>query len=277
MTSKKPPAPLPAGGGIVNVIFRGLFIYVQRRDKKGKPFYVEVVMPNVGEEHVYKAGGFLQQTTLGPSLYPYGITNIEGGKAEFDKDRNVILKGMPLAENLTPAQIYARFVLPQPLAIYSLCTTSPIVAAVDPLGLFGGRRMSSVQLLQYRSSDLSQVRLFPHRSHAISHQTQHGNFLNIHICNDEDFEQADGHTGFAIDRMFDLIPSLRNKVRLAYWEFPREDYLNLPSLGLMPEEILNSRDLHLQTLGKYARGLRQGEFTVAPPQGCVGNVIDMEN
>jgi hypothetical protein len=277
MSKKKPALPVPSAGGIVNVIFRGLFIYCQRRDKLGKPSYLEIVMPNVGEEHIYKAGGFLQQTTLGPSLYPYGITNIEGGKAEFNKERNVILKRMPLAKDLTSAQIYARFVLPQPFEILSLSTTSPIVAAVDPLHLFDGRRMSSIQVLRYRSSDLSQVRLYPHRAQAVPHQTDAGNFLNIHISNDEDFEQADGHTGFAIDRMFDLVPCLHCKVRLAYWEFPPEDYKDLPKLGIIPEEVLNSRDLHVRTLSVYARGLRAGNFTVNPPQGCVGAMLDFES
>lgn len=264
----------PAGpGGIVNIIFRGLFIYVQRR----KPSYLEIIVPNVGKEHNYKAGGFLQQTTLAPSLYPYGVTNIQGGRAEFNKDRNIILKNMPLARNLTLEQVYARVVLPQPFEIQSLGTTSPIVAAVDPLDLFNGRRMSSVQVLRYRSSDLSQVRLFPHRGQCMPHDSAAGNTLNIHVCNDEDFEQPESHTGFAIDRMFDLIPALKNKVRLAYWEFPAEDHSGLPKLGLLPEEVLNSRDLHQQTLGRYATGLRRGDFTVAPPQGCVGNVLELDS
>jgi hypothetical protein len=260
--------------GIVNVIFRGLFIYVQKRNKLRRPSYVEIVMPNVGEEHVYKAGGFLQQSTLGPSLYPYGITNIDGGKAEFDGKKNIILKDMPLAQNLTPAQIYAKFVLPQPIEILSLGVTSPLVAAVDPLDLFEGRRMSSVQVLRYKSDDLSRVRLYPHRGVAKPHQNEHGNFLNIHISNDEDFDQSEGHTGYAIDRMFDLIPCLNCKVRLAYWEFPAEDYSGLPRYGLIPEEVLNSRDLHQRTLSAYASGLRQGAFTVSPPQGCVGAMLD---
>ena len=274
MSKKKPAANVAAPGGNVNVIFRGLFIFIQHRDKLTKTNYLEIVMPNVGEEHVYKAGGFLQQTTLGPSIYPYGITHIQGGKAEFNPERNVILKDAPLAPNLTPAQVYAKFVLPQPVEIHSLCTTSPVVTAVDPLNLFEGRRLSSVQVLRYRSRDLANVRLFPHRSSVASHQTSYGNCVNIHISNDEDFDQCDGHTGYAVDRMFDLLPRLHDKVRLAYWEFPHQEYLNLDSLGILPDEILNSRDLHEKTLGSYARSLRGGKFTVNPPQGCIGLVSD---
>ena len=54
------PLSGPKVEGIVNVIFRGMFLFFQRKQM------IDVLIPNIGSEHVYRAGLFLGETSMAP-------------------------------------------------------------------------------------------------------------------------------------------------------------------------------------------------------------------
>jgi hypothetical protein len=107
---------LPGSQGKLNVILHGLLSFDQETKEKEE---IAVYIPNMGSEHLYKAGNWLAETTLakGADLKLVGVS--KGSTAnKLDKDRNMILGDVPVIKN---PDTYATLRLPYPsLPIQSL-------------------------------------------------------------------------------------------------------------------------------------------------------------
>jgi hypothetical protein len=166
---------------------------------------MDIVMPDMGPTHVYRAGKFLAETTVQPFAGAHQLTGVEGGSAHFDPAKNLLMKGIPLA---THAKIYARFRFPLPVAVHSFRPIDLTDAIVDPLNHFSGPVTSMVQILTYTYQDFRTVRLGGETLDIPPLIGQDGTlYMNLHLFAEEDEVRPLVHTldGFhALVRMFEF-------------------------------------------------------------------------
>src|SRR6266567_4396166 len=122
--------PVPALN--VNVIFHGLFLFVEQNG------FLDVLIPNMGKEHVCRAGTFLAEETLIPLplATPYFLDGVTAGAKEFDDDKNIVFEDQDFDRTASLDLVYARIVLPKPAEIVSLRPTRDALQAdFDPDGV----------------------------------------------------------------------------------------------------------------------------------------------
>lgn len=107
-------------GKILNVIFHGLFVFVQRRFAEGgrQRRGITALMPNVGPYHAYLAGNWLSEISMAPGKYK--LRGVEEGSGEFNRRHHQLLRGSSLRPSLSQHELFARIKLPQPEFIWSL-------------------------------------------------------------------------------------------------------------------------------------------------------------
>jgi hypothetical protein len=190
----------------VNVIFHGLYLFVQQRQ------HIDVLIPNMGDGHVYRAGAFLAEESLEarPLHRPYALTGVSGGDATFDNTKNVVFQNQDFDHDAGPDKVYARIVLPYPAEIRSLRPpVDPIVPVFDPGELFTVYKPADIQVLRYFAADLTKVALFPHTGKLGANPAN--TFVNLHIIAEEDHEIDDqARDGF--DAILALLPGITTSV-----------------------------------------------------------------
>jgi hypothetical protein len=205
----------------VNVIFHGLFLFIERKAS------VDVVIPNMGQDHIYQAGNFLVEETLAarPLRSPYFLSGVVGGNARLDDQQNIVFQKHTCDALAPPEDVYARIVLPIPMEILSLRPTEQAYQAdVDPQGLMNNRTTCGVQVLRYFAPDLAQVRLDGHTAKLGAHPPTGPKFVNLHIISEE---------GFHAIETFDTRERIQFLLQAGLdW---REDTPNLPGTALVVE------------------------------------------
>jgi hypothetical protein len=209
-STKAKTTPIP---GEVNVILRGLFLLSQ--SKAG----IEVLIPNMGPEHVYRTGGFLNETSLAPMPYakPYQLFGVERHPVDpaiFPRDVNIVLRGYPTDEFATPEDLHARILLPPPHAITSL---RPMVdgfeAEQDAFDLVDGNKTCGVQVLHYRSPDIQKVYLSGHPN-LVPFPEGAPKYANLHVVSEPEAAFSQHHVQQGFDRLINLMPSLRGAIKI---------------------------------------------------------------
>jgi hypothetical protein len=130
----------------VNVFVHGLALCVP-----GKSI-VDVLIPNMGSDHTYKAGSFLGEYLLKPRplTLPYFLTGVEPGSATFDRQQNCCLYADRFDVHASAEDLWARITFPQPPEILSLRHyQAPLEMDIDPRNIFAGQRPATVQVLRY--------------------------------------------------------------------------------------------------------------------------------
>src|SRR6266576_2633998 len=97
--------------GTLNVIFHGLFGLMENKDS------IDMLIPNLGTEHVYRAGNWLGELELSPGLY--ALEGVTPGNAAFNRKHNIIVDGLRLSREPN-RQPYATLRFPRPQRIASL-------------------------------------------------------------------------------------------------------------------------------------------------------------
>ena len=188
----------------VNVFFHGLFLFVQQKG------FLDVLIPNMGIEHVYRAGTFLAEETLLPKpiAAPYHISGITGGSASFDTTKNIVFTGQDFDHFASEDDVYARILLPIPIEIVSLRQTrDALVADFDPGGIVDKKKPCGVQLLRYKAANLDAVRLVPHAA-GLGKNSDNA-FLNLHIiCEEDSLSQDPNHARNGFESIVALMPGL---------------------------------------------------------------------
>jgi hypothetical protein len=198
--------------GIVNLIFRGMFLFFQRKQM------IEILIPNMGSEHVYRAGLFLGETGLPPLPMeePYVLRGVKLEGAGF---ATIPFSGFPYRGNITQADVWARVVVPRPFAVHSLRPTAFGVSAEDPWGLVDKKNFDIMHVLRYHADDLRAVHLARHSLPNVDDpgiQVIDGkSYKNIHIVSEPEMQDAGMHhpiRGF--EKLMNLFEGLQGTIAL---------------------------------------------------------------
>lgn len=253
----------------LNVIFHGLCVFV------GKKTGIDVLLPDLGPEHVFRAGVWLGETNIQPgaALTLEGVTPgtgwLKGDKGIFLRDLNM----MVLPENSdrfprSSAAPYATLSFPRPANIYSL---RPVVLTpgVDLVGSAlssihtradGTIWQSTIQVLQYDVPDESQLTLTNHRwIPAFANGV-----TNLHVFAEPETPQPIGHSISEFGEgstMFQGLDLRRARASIVPdFGSPLFGPKDVPP-GVIPEELedLVSRTKRMALLGRYkASGVDPG-------------------
>lgn len=264
--------------GEVNVILRGLFLVVLRKN------HVEVLLPNLGFEHVNRAGQFFGEVLLKPRPLqsPYALTGVKDGYGSF-QNNNVVLKGCDYDPASSPNLVYARIVLPRPKEILAFRPPKdPVEASFDPLGLYHGKKPMSVQVLRYETDDLTKVALVHHAVPSVEIHMMGGKpFCNFHVISEPDHEPLPAHGVNGFERTISLMPSLRGLILLKEQPTNRleDETGDHKAKGFANVELNTIPELHrtLLAVGKILRDGTQlaGALVGSPPVECAPVLTDM--
>jgi hypothetical protein len=193
---------LPGSPGKLNVILHGLFDFDQEKDKEE----IAVYIPNVGPEHLYKAGTWLAETTLteGADLKLEGVVTGSTDN-KLDKDRNIILGDVPVRANRD--NTYATLRLPFPSwPIHSL---QRLTIPADGLGgntapkLLDGRpavQTATVQVLTYPFDSDANLTLGDHPWEPVLED----GYVNLHVFSEPERNLMEYHLRHAFQASMGL-------------------------------------------------------------------------
>ncbi|HLK66711.1 MAG TPA: hypothetical protein VKU19_24920 [Bryobacteraceae bacterium] len=276
----RPGCPVP---GWVNVIFRGLFLFVERRPPQlGSVGYIEVVIPDLGSEHVYRAGNFLAEETLQRRGMPdpYFLSGVKDGNETFDDKANIVLDGFDY-DPQAPG-VYARLVVPKPSEIISLRPTGSFQTLFDGTSKIHGHTTNSVHVLRYAADDLCKVSLGGHPA-PLTPFCYHGqHFANLHVISEPDHSLNAPHTVHGFHALIGLIPKLRTSVELVpgFQTTVKPCTEIYPDKGFAGIETSTLAELHhcLTETGKRWRWSQAGEhcnpISASPPFSCAPLIMD---
>jgi hypothetical protein len=277
---RKSPNPKPGREGTVNVILRGLFLISQRQSA------IDVLIPNMGDQHVYRAGNFLCEEDLAPQPLskPYLLLGVQperkNAKPFKEAPANIVFQGYRVDQAAGPEAVFARIVLPRPMDIRSRRPMKrPFAAKYDPLGLVHGRTTCLVHILQYRALDIDEVALSGYEP--LCPFTYKGKrYVNLHLVSEPDRPLGEEHGRHGFHHTLDLMPGLRGAVKLCEPHPPvgLGDPHGWPEKGVSALETCTVREIyrHLRHAGE---NWRNGEpylpeqsdppMIDEPPLGCL--------
>jgi hypothetical protein len=239
----------------LNIIFHGLCVFV------GKRGGFQVLLPDLGPEHAFRAGVWLAETNIKPGveLSLEGVIPGNGwlpGTAILERRKNLMV--LPEKSDKFPrssAKPYATMVLPRPKAIHSLC---PVVLtpgddivgnSQDSLYVRDDKTIwqSTIQIFNYDVSDETLLALTNHRWIPAFVK----GVTNLHIFAEPETPQPVSHSitefgeGSALFQGLDLRRSRASIV-------PQFSFDDLPP-GVRKEELedLVPRTKRMGFLGRY--------------------------
>jgi hypothetical protein len=186
--------------GKLNVILHGLFAFDQEEDG------IVAYIPNLGSEHVYKAGKWLVETNLEEhaKLSLEGVTPNGSKENRILKDNNFVLGDVPVSASATDCHcIYATIKLPYP--------PSPIASLrrqIIPADAVGGDdkkkvvvtqelKSATVQVLTYDFTSDAELRLGDHPWEPVLQPVLQGvnsvNYVNLHVFSEPERNSSDEH------------------------------------------------------------------------------------
>jgi hypothetical protein len=170
-----------SGAPVLNVVLHGAYAFVRRKDS------IEALIPSL-KHHVFRAGNWLGETELRNRGVVYELQGVKPGAAEFDPDRNLIVKSNDRPQDPS-ARITLRFPLPK--QIYSLRIADvPRGSFQHPDALRRDQPVEHVATLQVFVYDFEdENQLFLKAKNGEGHYWEPaftGDSINLHIFSSED-------------------------------------------------------------------------------------------
>ena len=188
----------------MNVILHGLFTYLDRDTG------LEILIPDMGTSHVYRAGEFLGETTL--PQYPLRLQNVRGGSRHFDPRVNLVTNGV---QPVRQPRIFSSLQFPTPVEIFSLRPLDLSDVLQDPAQALSSKTVSIVQVLTYRFDDFDRIKLGNDPIEVDPLQAPDGSFfVNLHVWAEEDAEQGVAHAVKGFDAVMGLLDFKQQRPRL---------------------------------------------------------------
>ena len=119
-TATSPPstakhAGLPGSAGTLNVILHGLLTIAKASEE------ITVYVPNMGSDHVYRAGNWLTETTMDQGEFTLrGVTKNKPSEHPFSLEHNLVLQNTHIADANCCNRVYATLHFPYPESTVSL-------------------------------------------------------------------------------------------------------------------------------------------------------------
>jgi hypothetical protein len=189
---KSAPAKLPGSPGKLNVILHGLLAFDQETIEKEE---IAVYIPNMGSEHLYKAGNWLAETTLAKG--DFKLEGVLNGSTDnkLDKDRNIILGNVSVKKN-PERPPYATLRLPYPsLPIQSLRRLTIRADGLDgktKATVLRGRdavQTATVQVLTYPFESDASLSLGDHPWEPVLED----GYVNLHVFSEPERNPTEKH------------------------------------------------------------------------------------
>lgn len=249
---------LPGNPGKLNVILHGLFTFFQTSDG------ITAFIPNMGSEHVYRAGNWLAETALAQQA-DYTLVGVDpGGLATFNPQSNIILKDATLSDVNCCDRVYATLHFPVPDAIYSVGQLTiggdkiggDSAVKIDGLPANPAQRSgttlhsSSVQIFTYNFSSDAELRLGQHPWEPVFED----GFVNLHIFSEPERTPDQDHVRHAFQMSTGLFTGIDLSMR-----GPMNPEGQTPVLpgGVDPLE-LQGLIRRQRWLGVLGRGIKEG-------------------
>lgn len=253
----------------LNIIFHGLIVFIQRRDRDNKRSGIRVLIPNMGPNHAYLAGNWLGEIALAPGSYE--LRGVEPGEAKFDPERHTMLPETFQRPALTTHDCWVQMDVPQPHLIWS--TRHVTLQAVDGRGNQFAMPAAHTHVFTFKASGhLHDIRLGEHPWAPDADHTS--TFANLHVFASPESRPRVSHH---VDE-FHLANTLLYNVELRLAEAPphlppipprREFPALLRNMVARPElEDLASRNIRMTEMGRL---VRQGK---TPDIGSIWEVVD---
>jgi hypothetical protein len=192
-------APFP---GTFYVFLHGLI--ASRRNGK----FLDLLIPDVGPNHVYRYGEFLGELTLQPAAPAYQIRGIEGKESNpsqtiFPPEAHLCTNG--LFGESRGSKLYARIRLPHPLQVHSYLTVDLKDVVTDPANQMAKSKTGNMTpVLEYKFSDPRNI-LFGGEPLNIAPLEVDGRwYMNLHLYAEEDVERPELHTVAGFNQLAEL-------------------------------------------------------------------------
>jgi hypothetical protein len=201
---------LPGTKGTLNVILHGVFTSVVDRDGT-----ITVYIPNMGSEHVYKAGNWLAETTLQQSDFTLEGVVKAATRQTFRPDQNIALKNARISDPNCCDRVYATLHFPTPRSITSLgrLTVPPGAIAGASVGMLdpkSGGQSATVQVLTYDFSSDANLRLGDHPWEPVLDN----GFVNLHVFAEADRSVEEDHIRHAFQMSMGLFTGVDLSLQL---------------------------------------------------------------
>ena len=200
---------LPGSKGTLNVILHGLFAIGEDDERN----HIVVYIPNMGSDHLYKAGNWLAETTLAQGA-DLSLAGVDEGHEDFDPRHNIFLEGVRLGDATCCDRVYAVLRLPRPpRPIGSLLR---IATSLDALG---GDPASKRKIVDKNSGKLEcgtvQVLSYPFQSDSELHLGDHpwepvldNGYVNLHILSEPEKYPEQDHVRHAFQMAMGLFDGI---------------------------------------------------------------------
>jgi hypothetical protein len=212
---------------------------------------IEALIPSL-KHHVFRAGNFLGETELRNRGVVYELHGVRAGTADFDTERNLIVKSNNRPQDPTP-RITLRF--PIPKQIYSLRIADvPRGSFLNPQALRGDAAVEHVATLQvfvYDFEDENQLFLKANRGEGHYWEPAFTrDSINLHIFSSEDHYGRLSNSEEDFNECAELLGSpVRLDTRLAPTGILEPHDLP-PGVSEAETEDLSTRTLRMARLGR---------------------------
>lgn len=250
LSTQSKPGGLPGNAGTLNVILHGLYIFVVKDE-------ITIYIPNMGTGHVYRAGNWLAEATLEMGDFTLEGTSSDPGKKPnkrpFDPEKNIVLKGVRVANPICCDRVYATLHLPLTDSVRSMSLLS-----VPPDGIGGDSRdkvipvkySATVQILTYEFSSDANLRLGQLPWEPIFDE----GFVNLHILSEPDHVEEEDHVRSAFQMSMGLFSGVDLSLKKPMGEADLDQEIKDPELppGVHPLEVqsLLMRAQWMEILGR---------------------------
>jgi hypothetical protein len=266
----------------VNVIFHGLFLFVPQKG------FMDVIIPNMGMDHVYRAGTFLIEESMAPAPVgaPYFLNGVTGGDDGFDHKKNIVFDDQDFNHSASQDDVFARIVLPVPIEIVSLRPTRQALQAdFDSAGVVNGKKPCGLQILRYNADHLDRVTFTAHDGNLGLNAGNH--FLNLHIIAEPDcpcvHDTNHARTGF--QRALQLLPGVTDPIFIKNFTTLDLHRDNDTDRGFAAIETLDLRERATMVTkagldwrdDKPHKGVVDDVLVEAVPQDCLPIIGDNES
>jgi hypothetical protein len=237
----------------MNVLFHGLYVFIERANK------IEALIPDMGDEHVYRAGEWLGETQLRRGEYT--LDNVRGTGGGFDGTKNLIVDGFE--KSSSREGVYASIIVPRPNSIVSLRTVTLDEAALtitDPAKV-SSRNVSTIQVLNYTIDDPENVTLGDHVFTRSVQQSGDSFVFNLHIIAGPDVGEQPEHTIDGFGRASALLPGVEKLLQLHH----------SPEIPPVPLQAVPPGCVHAEFIDHSERVLRSAFFGRRIRQALLAN------